>query len=315
MTASKLTLIENFRALFYAPFYAAFELGAYAAEGLEVGLISGGSAGETQQMLSAGMADVSWGGPMRLMLARDKDSASDTVAFCEVVGRDPFFLIGRERNPAFRMADLQGKRVATVSEVPTPWICLQRDLQVAGIDPAAISRTPPRTMAENVAALRAGELDVIQVFHPYARTLVDDGAGHLWYSAADRGLACYTTLNTTRRFIRENPRIVLGMTRAIFGTQTWIAEHSGAELAEVVGSYLADVPHRVLAACFDEYKSSGVWSREPVVQRAGLEWKRDAMLACGAIREKLDYEDYVETRFAEEVMREPPPALRAGAAR
>ena len=29
-----ITLIENFRAVFYTPFYAAFALGAYAAEGL-----------------------------------------------------------------------------------------------------------------------------------------------------------------------------------------------------------------------------------------------------------------------------------------
>jgi len=31
-----LTLIENFRAVFYTPFYAAFALKAYEAEGLEV---------------------------------------------------------------------------------------------------------------------------------------------------------------------------------------------------------------------------------------------------------------------------------------
>ena len=309
MTVGRLTLIENFRALFYAPFYAASELGAYTAEGLEVGMITGGAAGQTAQMLSAGAAEVSWGGPMRLMIARDKDPGSDMVAFCEVVGRDPFFLIGREPNPSFRMSDLPGKRVATVAEVPTPWICLQRDLQLAGIGPTSIARTPPRTMPENAAALRAGELDVIQVFHPCARTLVDEGAGHLWYAAADRGLACYTTLNTTRRFIRDNPQTVLAMTRAMFRTQQWIAAHSGADLAEVVARYLPDVPRRVLAACFEEYKSNGVWSREPVVQRAGLEWKRDAMLACGAIRAKLDFDEYVDTRFAEEVMREPPPGL------
>lgn len=31
-----ITLSENFRALFYAPFYAAHAIGAYAAEGVEV---------------------------------------------------------------------------------------------------------------------------------------------------------------------------------------------------------------------------------------------------------------------------------------
>ena len=36
-------------------------------------------------------------------------------------------------------------------------------------------------MAENAAALRAGELDAIQVFQPYAEELLQSGAGHLWF--------------------------------------------------------------------------------------------------------------------------------------
>lgn len=305
----KITLIENFRALFYAPFYATAALGAYVAEGLDVQMITPSTSAETNQILAAGGAEVSWGGPMRLMLALDKDPHAGTVAFCEVVARDPFFLIGRTANPGFRMGDLVGKTVATVSEVPTPWICLQRDLQLAGIDPAAITRAPARTMGENAAALRTGDVDVMQVYHPLAHTLQEDGSGHLWFRGADRGLACYTTLNTTRDFIRKSPQTLLSVTRAIFRTQKWIAAHSGADLASVVAKYLPDIPHAVLAACCDEYKVSGVWSRGPIIQREGLEWKRDAMLACGATRTKLEYEAYVDLQFAEQVLCEDPPSI------
>jgi len=305
----KITLIENFRALFYAPFYATEALGAYAAEGLEVRMITPESTEQTLQILAAGGAEVSWGGPMRVMLALDKDPASDSLAFCEVVGRDPFFLIGRTPNPGFRMQDLVGKRVAVVSEVPTPGICLQRDLRLAGVDAASIRRAPERSMAENAALLKSGELDVIQVFHPYARQLVAEGGGHVWCRAADRGLTCYTTLNTTRAFIRRSPDTLLRVTRAIHRTQKWIAAHDGAALAEVVRGYLPDVAPDVLAACFDEYRSCGVWSTSPVVQREGLEWKRDAMLSCGAIRARHEYEDYVDPQFAERIVRENPPSI------
>ena len=305
----KLTLIENFRALFYAPFYAAAELGAWRAEGLEVNMITPKTSAETIQILAAGGAEVSWGGPMRLMIALDKDPASDSVAFCEVVGRDPFFVIGRTPNPGFSMKDLVGPRVATVSEVPTPWICLQRDLVLAGIDPKQVQRAPERTMAENVAALRAGEVDVIQVFQPYAHSVLASGAGHLWHRAADRGLACYTTLNTTGSFLRSNPDTILGVTRAMYRTQKWVAAHTGAQLADVVAGYLPDIARDVLAACFDGYKATGVWSTSPIVQRAGLEWKRDAMLSCGAIGKAAAYEDYVDLQFAERIVREDPPSI------
>lgn len=303
------TLIENFRAVFYSPFYAAIALGAYEAEGVEVKLQMSSAADQTLHTILAGSGQVSWGGPMRLMHALDDAPKSGLVAFCEVVGRDPFYLIGRAPNARFRMADLEGKMVATVSEVPTPWYCLQHDLRLAGVDPSSITRSPPGTMAENAALLREGEVDVIQVFEPFARSLVDEGAGHLWYAAASRGPTTYTTLNTTRDFLERDPDTVLRMTRAIYRTQKWIAANDGRALAEAIAGYLPDIPAETLAACCNDYKTREVWNTDPIQQRAGLEWLRDAMLACNAIRTKFAYEDLADMRFAQQVLKEDPPSI------
>ena len=85
-----------------------------------------------------------------------------------------------------------------MSEVPTPWICLADDLRRAGVDPARLDRVSDRTMEENAGALRAGTVDAIQVFQPYAEQLIASGAGHVWNAAATRGLTAYTTLVTRR---------------------------------------------------------------------------------------------------------------------
>ncbi|HJQ62571.1 MAG TPA: ABC transporter substrate-binding protein [Burkholderiales bacterium] len=299
-----ITLIENFRAVFYAPFYACAALGAYRAEGLEVTMRVSAAAEKT---LTTG--DVSWGGPLRVLKALDGNPGAGYVAFCEVVGRDPFFLLGRTPNPQFELNELIGTRVAVVSEVPTPWICLQYDLRRAGIDPAAIPLTPARSMAENAAALRAGDVDVIQVFQPYARELIDAKAGHVWYAAANRGLTSYTTFNSTRGFIEKNPEAALRMTRAMYRTQKWIAAHDGRALAEAIAAYLPDVPLPVLAACCNDYKSLGLWNANPVMRREGLEWLRDAMLAAGYIKTELAFEQCVEMRFAEQAVRDDPPSM------
>src|SRR6267142_5015512 len=117
-----LTLIENFRAVFYTPFYAAV--------GVEVQRVMSTNPAETAQALRRGRADVAWGGPIRLLLANNQQPDSDLVIFCEVVRRDPFFLVGREPRPAWQLTDLLHVRLATVSEVPTPWLCLQHDLRL-----------------------------------------------------------------------------------------------------------------------------------------------------------------------------------------
>lgn len=305
----RITLIENFRALFYTPFYAAVSLRAFEAEGVEVTVRTSPDPTQTLQQLGSGADTVSWGGPMRLLRTHDAEPASATVAFCEAIGRDPFFLIGREINASYRPRDLLGKRVGVVSEVPTPWICLQQDLRLAGVDPAQVSLAPARTMAENAALLRQGELDVIQVFQPYAQRLLADGGGHRWYAAASRGLATYTTLNTTRDFIERHPQTVLKMTRAMYRTLKWIATHDGAALAKLVAAWFPDLPEATLAACCSEYKALRVWNDTPLMQRAGFDWLRDAMQASGDIGRRIPFEECVDMRYAEQAVREGVTAL------
>ncbi|MGH8664836.1 MAG: ABC transporter substrate-binding protein [Burkholderiales bacterium] len=303
------TLIENFRAVFYAPFYAAEALGAYAAEGLDVRITMSSEAGSTLVSLNAGAGDVSWGGPLRIMKALDNDRAGGYVGFCEVVGRDPFFLVGRTPNPAFRIQDLRGKRLAIVTEVPTPWICLQYDLRNAGIDPASMQLTAAGTMAQNARALAAGDADVIQVFQPYAEELIESGTGHVWYAAASRGPTSYTSLNTTRAFLERNPETAAGMTRAMHRTLRWIAARDGSALATAIGRYFEAIPLERLAACIERYKAIGLWNSEPTFHREGVEWLREAMLAAGFIRTRLAFEECVDNRFAERSVAENPPPL------
>jgi len=308
---SPVVLIENFRAVFYAPFYAACALGAYKTEGLEVELKLAPELGKALQAVTSGAGQVSWGGPLRIMAALDQDPKCGYVAFCEVVGRDPFFLLGRTPNPGFTPAQLPRWTLAVVTEVPTPWICLRHDLRRAGIAPSTVTLAQGRTMAENAAALRSGEVDVIQVFQPYAQELVDEGAGHVWYAAASRGPTSYTSFNTTRAFIERKPDTCLRLTRAMYRTLRWIAAHDGRALAEAIASYFPQVPAARLAACCEGYRSLGLWNHTPVLQREGLEWLRDAMLAAGAIHTCFAYEDCVDMRFAERVLREDPPPIGA----
>jgi len=149
------SLQESLRGLLYAPYYAALALGAYRQEGVDVGFVSASSPADAAAGLLSGAVDVAWGGPMRVMQMYETRPDCDLVCFGEVVTRDPFLLIGREPNPDFTLADLYGKRVATVSEVPTPWLCLQEDLRRAGLDPDALPRITDRSMADAAAAFAA----------------------------------------------------------------------------------------------------------------------------------------------------------------
>lgn len=294
-----ITLSENFRALFYAPFYAATEIGAYQAEGVEVALRDSPDPARTAADLRAGRIDVMWGGPLRVLLTHEADPASDVVCFCDVVARDPFFVIGRTPRVSFTPADLVGVRFASVSEVPTPWLCLQDDLRRAGVDPAALTRTHGPSMAENAAALRDGRLDAVQVFQPYAEDLLASGAGHLWYAAADRGLTAYTTLVTRRSVIAARRDDLSAMVRAIYRALRWIGGTPGAEVARTLAAYFPAVPPALFAAAIDRYRALGLYGPDPVLRPEGFERLKAAMLSGGAIKRDIPFAECVDNSLAE----------------
>jgi hypothetical protein len=123
-----ITLFEPFRAVFYTPFYAAHALDAYGAEGVDVRMVTAGAEATVSGLID-GSTDVSWGGPMRIQYTYDQQPDCAVVSFCEIVTRDPFFIVGREPRPDFLMSDLMNIRFGSVSEVNTPWLCLQEDLR------------------------------------------------------------------------------------------------------------------------------------------------------------------------------------------
>jgi NitT/TauT family transport system substrate-binding protein len=287
-------LTENFRAVFYAPFYATHALGFYAAEGVEVELTTSLAPAAAASDLLSGTIDLSWGGPMRVMKAREADPNAPLVCFCEVVARDPFFLVGRSDRGEFRLADLPRLRVATVSEVPTPWLCLQHDLRQIGVDPDRLERVTDRTMGENLEALRNAELDVVQMFEPYVSMALASGAGKILYAASARGATTYTTFLATRSSIARNRDAFAAMVRAVRRMQSWLGDHGGEELAAVVAPFYPDVARDLLASALRRYYHAGLWARRPEVSREGFAQLAASLRSGGFVSRSHAYEDCVD---------------------
>jgi NitT/TauT family transport system substrate-binding protein len=306
-----IVLQESLRALFYAPFYVALAREAFARQGVEVRFASAPKPGDAAIRVLDGTVDVCWGGPMRVMQTYQQVPGCDLVSFAEVVTRDPFLLLGSRPRPHFQFTDLASLRVATVSEVPTPWMCLQHDLRLAGLEPGRIDRVADRTMAQNAEALRRGEVDAIQVFEPFASQLAAEGAAHVWYAAADRGPTSYTTFYARRSLLIQRRDELMRMVRAIHRTEKWVARASGPEIAAAISGYFADLPTDILRAACDRYKLLGIWSDTPVLPHAGYDRLRDSLVSGGFVHPGTPFEVAVDNSLAEAVAAEDLPPLDA----
>ena len=287
-------LMENFRAVFYAPYYATYALGFYGREGVEVELLTSDAPGDAVPKLIGGTVDLTWGGPMRVMKAHDQDTHSPLVNFCEVVSHDPFFLIGRKGLQPFRLSDLPQAKFASVAEVPTPWMCLQQDLRDQGIDPDALPRIADRAMTRNYHALQAGDLDVMQAFEPFASMAERDGAGEVVYAASSRGPTSYTAFIATRSACEKYREEFAAMTRATAKMLQWVYATPAEDLAAGVATFFPDVPKDILARSLGRYRDAGLWSRETRMIPQGFDRLGQSFVSGGSLTRMPRYDDCVE---------------------
>ena len=208
------------------------------------------------------------------------------------------------------LADLKSARLATVSEVPTPWLCLQHDLRLAGIDPGRhCAGRRPDDGGQCRRRFKAGEVDVIQVLEPFPSLLLAEGAAHVWYEAARRGPTSYTTFYARRGLLAARRDELRRMVRAIHRTEKWVAKASGREIAAgdlgLLQRLGAGNPRgRVYAL-----QGARHWGDTPVLPRAGYDRLRDSLVSGGFVSPGATFEAAVDNTLAASVAAEQLPPL------
>jgi NitT/TauT family transport system substrate-binding protein len=289
----KLRVAENFRAVFYAPFYAIRALGLPEREGLNVEWLPSETPGGTIEQVKRGAIDAQWGGPMRVL--KDHDSPNPSLlSFGEVVWRDPFYLVARQPAPRFQLKDLATMRLGIVSEVPTPWYCLRADLHDAGVDVSRINVVRDLTMAKQLSALAAGQLDAVQLFEPYASRALAAGNSVL-YAQSSRGPTAYTAFITSRECASKNLDALAALERATQAMLDWLSKEGPAELARVTASFFPDVPRELLRAGFERYQRAGLWTRTTTLSEKGFERLAYSLQLGGFISRRAPYSECTRT--------------------
>ena len=295
----QLTLAENFRAVFYTPFYLLKELRLAEQAGLHIEWLAPGSPGGAIDQVKDGSVDLTWGGPMRVMKDRDTFPAegSSLLCFGEVVARDPFFLVGSQKS--FLLKDLAHLRLSLVSEVPTPWLCLQADLRALGlnIEQLELSGRLKRdwTMAEQIHALETQAIDVIQLFEPFVSEVLKSGQHKILYAAHGRGPTVYTAFICSQDGFAKK-RAAFERLNEVLGTlQTWLYAHSAQDIAQIVQPYFAELERDVLTRAIVRYLQGQVWATTPEVSRAGFDRLADSLHAGGFIQTRILYDSCVKS--------------------
>src|SRR5262244_262439 len=302
--ARRLTIYEPFRSIFYAPQFVAVYGGHFAAEGLEVEVVTAAAGATTTGALIDGHAEIALGGIMRSLDVADRGGPF-LVHFAEVNSRNGFFLLSREPRADFRWTDLVGKTVIGFAEAPTPWQCMLTVLRTHGVDPASVRIERDRPVPEALAAFRSGHGDFFEQTQPIVEQMLAAGEGHLVASMGEAtGPVPFTSYMTTPDFLRREPETVLRFTRALYRTQRWLASHDAKAITDVVAPGFPDIDRGILERAVARFSRQSTWSGDPILRRAGFDYLQRILQTGGFISKTHRYEDLVDTAIAERAVAE-----------
>lgn len=108
---TKVTLSEVAHSIFYAPQYAAIELGYFKDEGINLNLVNGAGADKVMTALISGDADIGFMGSEASVYVYQEGSEDYAVNFAQLTQRAGNFLVGRQPEPNFSWENLKGKKV------------------------------------------------------------------------------------------------------------------------------------------------------------------------------------------------------------
>ncbi len=302
----KLRVCEVTHSIFYAPQYVALEKGFFREQGLEVELTNGGGADKVMSALLSGHADIGFAGPEACIYVYSEGRDDPAKVFAQVTKCDGSFLVGRERDDAFSWEKLKGCHILPGRRGGVPYMAFEYALRKNGMDPHADLTLDNSIQFENMTgAFLGGTGDYVTMFEPAASSVEAEGRGFIVASVGqETGEMPYTAYFAKESYIEEHADVIERFTKAVYQGQQWVAQHTAAEIAQVVKGCFADTDEALLESAIARYKEIGAYSETPVLTEESLGLLQTVMMQAGELEQEVPHSAIVDNRFAEKAAAE-----------
>ena len=295
-------LNEVAHSIFYAPQYAAIELGYFEDEGLDLTLVNGAGADKVMTALISGDADIGFMGSEASIYVYQQGSDDYAVNFAQLTQRAGNFLVGREAQDNFTWADLKGKKVLGGRAGGMPEMVFEYILKKNGIDPAAdLTIDQSINFGLTAAAFTSNDADYTVEFEPFATGLEKEGNGHVIASlGVDSGYVPYTAYSVKKSYLEKNPETIQKFTNAIQKGLEYVNTHSAEEIAKVIQPQFKETDEDTIATIVGRYKDQDTWKGDTDFEKESFELLENILEEAGELNERVPYDKLVTTEFSQE---------------
>jgi len=302
LTTVKLSEVTH--SVFYAPQYAAIELGFFAEEGIEIELISGEGADKVMTSVISGAVDIGFSGPEAAIYIYNEGKADYAAVFAQVTKRDGSFLVAREPDDNFDWSKLKGTHLLPGRKGGVPYMALEYVVKQNGLIPGVdVEFDNSIQFAAMTGAFIGGTGDYVTVFEPTASSLEKEGKGYIVASVGESaGEIPYTAYYASKSFIEKSPEVVQGFTNALAKAQKWVAEHSAEEIAKTISPAFPDADLDIMAKAIARYKEIGAYAAVPMMTQDSFDRLQMVMEEAGELSHRAPYDALVDNSFAEKAV-------------
>ena len=298
------TLNEVAHSIFYAPQYAAIELGYFEEEGIDLTLVNGAGADKVMTALVSGDADIGFMGSEASIYTYIQGDDDYAVNFAQLTQRAGNFLVGRTPEADFKWENLIGKKVLGGRAGGMPQMVFEYILKKNGIDPAKdLSIDQSISFGLTAAAFTSNDSDYTVEFEPFATALEQEGNGYVVASLGkDSGYVPYTTYCAKKSYLADHPELIQRFTNAIQRGLDYVNTHSAEEIAKVIQPQFKETPLENLTRITERYKNQDTWKTDTIFEKESFELLENILEEAGELKARVPYEDLVTTEFAKKAV-------------
>jgi len=253
---TSLTVSEVTHSIFYAPQYAAIELGYFAEQGIDLELVNGGGADTVMTSVISGDAEIGFAGPEATIYVYNEGREDYAVVFAQMTKRDGSFIVGREFDDNFQLSDMLGSHVLGGRAGGMPYMTLEYVLAQNGVTKENTNLDTSIEFNAMAGTFVGGTGDYVTLFEPTASALELDGSGYILASVGEAsGEIPYTAYFANKSFVEENPDLIQRFTNAVYKGLQYVKNTPSNEVAEVIAPQFPDSDVALLTTVIDRYKS------------------------------------------------------------
>jgi NitT/TauT family transport system substrate-binding protein len=209
----KVVINEAVRTLLYLPLYHAKEKGYFTDEGLDVDIVTAGTATNSFAAMVSGEADFSQADPMYVPISREKGGKTKVVA--QVVARIAVWGLTKNNSVTeINQQTLKGKTIATQPRPMTAYTYAIKTIKDLGLTPDKDVKIIETQSPSEIIPFLNGQADFAFTLEPNASKAVSQGAKVVLSYPDILGDQIFTALMTTEDFIGKNPETVQSVVNA-----------------------------------------------------------------------------------------------------